>query len=142
MSEATEAAFQLGSPRQIAVRVPRHTEGHGPDEQRRVIEEDLMQCFVIMEQNWKIFFCQRTAEGLHGNTDQHPFTLSSVTPLKSFPHLPPREPSIMEGEWRIEEEEQDLSVSLAWVFSCRETFVASCELRYSAKRKRKWLKQM
>lgn len=58
MSEATEAASQLGSPRQIAAHVPMHTEGHGPDEQRRVIEEDLMQCFFIMEQNWKIFFAK------------------------------------------------------------------------------------
>lgn len=100
MSEATEAAPQLGSPRHIAAFVPRHPEGHGPTEQRG-IEDDFVQCFFLMEKNWKDapdLLWQRTVEALHCDMYLNPLTPPSVAPLKSFPHLPPREQNTIEGE--------------------------------------------
>lgn len=85
---------------------------------------------------------QRTVEALRGDMHHHPLNPPSAAALKSFLQLPLKEQNTMEGEWTVEEEEQDLSMSLAWVSSCRDTSVASCELSYSAQRERKWLKWM
>lgn len=98
--------------------------------------------FLPHRMRFQTFLWQRTVEALDGDMYQHPPTPASLALLKSFSRLPLREQNTKEGEWPVEEEEQDLSVSLVWVSCCRETFVASCELQCSAKRESRLLKWM
>lgn len=109
---------------------------------RRAIDKDLVQCFFLIEENWKWHSDLFVAE----DHESPPWscvllpTHSFCAPCEILPLPATKGENTMEGEWPAKEEEQDLSMSLEGVSCCRATFVGSCELSYSDKRERKWLK--
>lgn len=70
-----------------------------------------------------------------------PIHSSFCSPSEILSPPAPEGTNTMGEKWPVEEE-QDLSMSLAWIFCRRENFVAPCELSSSAKREKKWLKWM